>query len=371
MEGGTSCSENVWVWRDDTDTLVCVPKQDADLLREFWSGQSKPSKAFRSTHYDRTIFRSINNFNKLQEKMQQNQPFPLYRDVGAKGQVQSVGLQNIKHITLQYISEKHLDRMLAGAVIKFDTCLSLCCFDKLLLSCIRYFHDFLRTHQYDDVGDNAYKYLDSSSKDWEEKVLEAEADLSRMRSTIAHLYSSLLLCMELDESLHHSNHGRRRSSKSQIDNQFYEALYDYLLFGVWVTFNRQNWELIKSSLGSMFRSPFTVCLDNTPAPVDFKHKTSVDFTRVGRDSKDLILSVSKYKYTRSKVMQVILPQVATPSSSKDSPQTGVEPTLTELIQLTENVGILGSDLSHLDPISLEPLPERLRHSSTSFSRGNT
>ncbi|KAI6654611.1 hypothetical protein LOD99_1007 [Oopsacas minuta] len=369
MQEDISCLENVWVWRDDTECLVCAPKQDADLLREFWSGQSKPTRSLRSNHYDRNLFRSINNFHKLQDRLIQNHPLTLFTDFTANRQVQTIGLYKIKQITLNYIADKHLDKMLIGAVIKFDTCLSLCCFDKLLLCCIRYFHDFQCIRQYDDVGDNAYKYLDSSSKDWEEKVLAAKAGLSCMRSTIARVYSSLILCMGLDESLHHSSYGKRKTSKSQIDNQFYEAMYDYLLFGVWITFSRLHWEQIKSSIGTLFKAPFTICLDKTPTPIDFKHSVSVDFARIGRDSKGLIISASKHKHTRSKVMQVILPEVSSMSPIPD--QMEDELSLEELIQLTENVGIIGSNLALFDPLTLEPLPERLRLSSTSFSRSNT
>ena len=172
--------------------------------------------------------------------------------------------------------------------------------------------------------------------------------------------------MELDGSLHHSNHGKRKTSKSQIDNQFYEAMYDYLLFGVWITFSRQHWEEIKSSIGALFKAPFTTCLDRTPAPSHHGQTASVDFARVGRESKGLTLSVSKHKYTRSKAMQVILSQAA-----PDPETTGEESELEELVRLTENVGIIGSNLALFDPLSLEPLPERLRLSTASFARSSS
>ena len=363
MEEVSASPENVWVWREDTESLVCVAKQDADLLREYWSGQCVSARPLRSNHYDRTLFRSINNFNKLQEKLLQNPPLPLYRGaVGDKSQVSTVGLSNIKQVAVEYISEKHLASMLMGAVVKFDTCLSLCCFDKLLLCCIRYFHNSLRLRQYSDVGDNAYKYLDSSSKDWEERVLTTEADLHRMSSAIARVYSSLLLCVELDGSLHHSNHGKRKTSKSQIDNQFYEAVYDYLLFGVWVTFSRQHWEEIKSSIGALFKAPFTVCLERRPDPSHHGQPASVGFARVGREFKSLSLSVSKHKYTRS-----ILSKSVSPAETA----TGTESELEDLVRLTDNVGIIGSNLALFDPISLEPIPDRLRLSTASFARSSS
>ena len=361
--------DNVWVWRDDTDTLVCVPKQDADLLRDYWAGHSKSDRAIRSNH-DKALLKSIYNFTKLNEKTQHhNSPFAFHFDLSINPKESKIGLNHVKRAALNLIAEKHLRKMLVGAVMKFDTCLTFESFDKLLLCSIRYFHDFLRLSQFCDVGDNAYKYLDSSSKEWEKKISQTKTDFSRMKASLARIYSSLLLCLGLDESMHHSNHGKQRTSKSQIDNQFFEALYDYLLFGVWVTFGRKHWEQIKSCIGVLFKAPFVVCLDKTPPPLDNEGKVSIDFARIGRESKDLILSVTKHKYTRSKVLQVVLPvSVSSQDSQSKSAPLGAEPGLEELRQLTENAGIMGADLALYDPMSLELLPESVRLSNASFAR---
>uniref|UniRef100_A0A8B9Q5W2 Protein phosphatase 1 regulatory subunit 36 n=1 Tax=Apteryx owenii TaxID=8824 RepID=A0A8B9Q5W2_APTOW len=192
----------------------------------------------------------------------------------------------------------------------------------------------------------------------EKEMDDVLAKLEVARIHLAKLYCNLILGEGMAEH-HHMSCGKRKTSSSQKDRDFFESFYSYCSYVAWLAFRQKHFRVIQEEIGRLLRSDiFNPTL---------REKKDVDFcicflSRNGCAKRPSINTVAQQ---RSPVLSTLLPlpkdsaqhlfqkqfyrrgKTPQPCKSKDLPD------FSELF--TTKVGIIGAHRSELNPITLMPM----------------
>ncbi|XP_043373741.1 protein phosphatase 1 regulatory subunit 36 isoform X4 [Dermochelys coriacea] len=202
---------------------------------------------------------------------------------------------------------------------------------------------------------------------------ELEETLAKLAGTKKHLakvYCILILGLGMAEK-HHMACGKRKTSSTQKDREFFECFYNFCTYVAWVVFRQKYFQEIQEEVGRLLRSDIF-----NPA---LREKNSPDLqkTDVSADQRKVIFPYHRSVYARrpaiksvigqrSPVLSTLLPlpkdnaeylfqshylhrgRTLPTSSSKDLPDFST-------VELTPKVGIIGALRSKFNPHTLMPI----------------
>ncbi|XP_037757025.1 protein phosphatase 1 regulatory subunit 36 isoform X4 [Chelonia mydas] len=202
---------------------------------------------------------------------------------------------------------------------------------------------------------------------------ELEETLAKLAGTKKHLakvYCILILGLGMAEQ-HHMACGKRKTSSTQKDREFFECFYNFCTYVAWVVFRRKYFQEIQEEVGRLLRSDIF-----NPA---LREKNSPDLqkTDVSANQRKVIFPYHRSIYARrpaiksvvgqrSPVLSTLLPlpkdnaeylfqnhylhrgRTLPTSSSKNLPDYST-------VELTPKVGIIGALRSKFNPHTLMPI----------------
>ncbi|XP_042714179.2 protein phosphatase 1 regulatory subunit 36 isoform X3 [Chrysemys picta bellii] len=202
---------------------------------------------------------------------------------------------------------------------------------------------------------------------------EREETLAKLTGTKKHLakvYCILILGLGMAEQ-HHMACGKRKTSSSQKDREFFECFYNFCTYVAWVVFRRKHFQEIQEEVGRLLRSDIF-----NPALRE-KNSPNLQKTDVSADQRKVIFPYHRSVYARrpaiksvvgqrSPVLSTLLPlpkdnaqylfqthylhrgRTLPTCSSKDLPDYST-------VELTRKVGIIGALRSKFNPHTLMPI----------------
>uniref|UniRef100_A0A8C3I7U3 Protein phosphatase 1 regulatory subunit 36 n=1 Tax=Chrysemys picta bellii TaxID=8478 RepID=A0A8C3I7U3_CHRPI len=183
---------------------------------------------------------------------------------------------------------------------------------------------------------------------------EREETLAKLTGTKKHLakvYCILILGLGMAEQ-HHMACGKRKTSSSQKDREFFECFYNFCTYVAWVVFRRKHFQEIQEEVGRLLRSDIF-----NPA---LREKNSPNLVYARRPAIKSVVG------QRSPVLSTLLPlpkdnaqylfqthylhrgRTLPTCSSKDLPDYST-------VELTPKVGIIGALRSKFNPHTLMPI----------------
>ncbi|XP_064403932.1 protein phosphatase 1 regulatory subunit 36-like isoform X2 [Halichondria panicea] len=163
-----------------------------------------------------------------------------------------ISLQDIKVVAVKLIGDDTLKKTRRNTCHLFDSCSHTPEMDHLLWSTLIYYNCW-REHN-KALNDDNVAIPGSLGDGCRETLRHWRDELAQSRINLGEAYSRIILGLGHSES-HHCQAGRLRVSRTQTDKEFFEVLYEFILYVVWVTFGYKDWEVVHQQLGSFFRTP--------------------------------------------------------------------------------------------------------------------
>ncbi|XP_065920961.1 protein phosphatase 1 regulatory subunit 36-like [Dysidea avara] len=164
---------------------------------------------------------------------------------------QLVSLDDVKSVAVGMIADKVVRKMSQQSIQLFDTCYRSEQVDTYLWDTIVYFSRYLVVREL-EMDKNLTMPGDLGRK-VRESLKKAKRSQSVAINKLAQSYSVLILAIGLDDQ-HHSMKGRLQASRSKLDLELFEAIYEFVFYVTWITLHKRHWELIHDELGRIFRT---------------------------------------------------------------------------------------------------------------------
>ncbi|CAF3639262.1 unnamed protein product [Rotaria sordida] len=134
--------------------------------------------------------------------------------------------------------------------IEFEEYVSMLQVHEFLLYLLNYFYWFFETM--DNTLSKNERYIDRSQME-KNHIRIAYANLLACLRELGCKYAILLLGINL-KYFHHMRNGDLYYSCTYIDRTIYESLFIFSTYFTWITFYRQNFDLIRNELARLFRA---------------------------------------------------------------------------------------------------------------------
>ncbi|XP_075782527.1 protein phosphatase 1 regulatory subunit 36 isoform X4 [Pelodiscus sinensis] len=132
---------------------------------------------------------------------------------------------------------------------------------------------------------------------------EREETLAKLEGTKKHLakvYCILILGLGMAEH-HHMACGKRKTSSTQKDREFFECFYNFCTYVAWVVFRRKNFQEIQEEVGRLLRSDIF-------NPALREKSSSMQKTDVSADQRKVIFPYHRSIYARRPAIKSVVGQ---------------------------------------------------------------
>ncbi|XP_074852463.1 protein phosphatase 1 regulatory subunit 36 isoform X2 [Carettochelys insculpta] len=357
-------SLGVWYWKDDTNTLEFASSIPApDAKEKLKKGKTIHFQEMGSKTLDRatsSTFRELIG-GKFHEKRisirEEKSPRLLKRE-----QNKCVTLDDVKYAALFLVQEDE-----SCHIPSFTTILRSKQLDEFLMALLFYLSHYLEKIALEKEPRSCM--INPSALDQKE-LEETLAKLAGAKKHLAKVYCILILGLGMAEQ-HHMACGKRKTSSTQKDREFFECFYNFCTYVAWVVFRRKHFQEIQEEVGRLLRS------DMFNPALREKKSTNLEKTDVSADQRKVIFPYHRSVYDRrpaiksvvglrSPVLSTLLPlpkdkaqylfqkhylpqgRTIPASHSKDLPDYSD-------VQLTPKVGIIGALRSKFNPHTLMPI----------------
>lgn len=279
-----------WIWKEDTNSLEQV-STGLQLSDKQMMNFRKIKKSNKSG-----IGKGFNNVANLTSKKCKRQK------TNSKASNLRLHATENRAILLDDVKRVAYDLMvdLCEFAEGFEETLKNNQFDNLLEKLLIYFDVF-----FDKVAlDEKTNEMDTELSSLEKKAYSAiTTRIEGSQRSLAEQYCILILGLDTEKQ-HHMACGKLRKSYTKKDKDFFENLYTYFSFVVWVAFRRNYFECIQEELGRMFRSP---AFNPNAIPVD-DHEFKLAYELTKLKIKEITLVPSPIRKNRRPPIHSILNQ---------------------------------------------------------------
>lgn len=258
--GGVIVQTGTWTWNDYARDMQFVSK-DGDsitcrgLKKKPTTVRYPPCKPSQVVNGDVEEQSGVNNERDVSSKQSG------LRSSGGKNshkansnpeQQPLVTLSDVKMVAIELLDAKKIRKMSKQSAALFDSYF----FktekgDTFLWDTIVYIKRYLVIKELE--SDKNLKMPGGIGRRVRDAMKKAKYSLSIAINRLAQSYSMLILAIGLDDQ-HHSMRGRLKASRSKLDLELFEAIYEFAFYVTWVTFYKAHWELIREELGRIFRT---------------------------------------------------------------------------------------------------------------------
>ncbi|XP_074813290.1 protein phosphatase 1 regulatory subunit 36 isoform X3 [Natator depressus] len=331
MQAMIKIAPGVWYWKEDTNTLEFASSiPTADAKEKLKKGKTIHFQEMGSKTLDRStpsMFRDLFGARFPEKRMNiQEEKSPR---LSKRGQNECVTLDDVKYAALFLVQEDESYHIPSFTAVMRNP-----------------------------------SVLD------QKELEETLAKLAGTKKHLAKVYCILILGLGMAEQ-HHMACGKRKTSSTQKDREFFECFYNFCTYVAWVVFRRKYFQEIQEEVGRLLRSDIF-----NPA---LREKNSPDLqkTDVSADQRKVIFPYHRSIYARrpaiksvvgqrSPVLSTLLPlpkdnaeylfqnhylhrgRTLPTSSSKNLPDYST-------VELTPKVGIIGALRSKFNPHTLMPI----------------
>ncbi|XP_009673874.1 protein phosphatase 1 regulatory subunit 36 isoform X1 [Struthio camelus] len=347
----------VWYWNDDTNRLefASFNPEAKERLKE---GKDHPQEmgceALNSIFQD--VCTALFTGRRLAEQEGKS------RRLSKRVQHEYVTLDDVKYAALRLRQKSEAHRMLSLKAAMRNKRL-----DAFLMALILYLSFYLEKITLEKTPKTPVSTTVLSEKKEKEYVL---AKLEVARIHLAKVYCDLILGEGMAEH-HHMSCGKRKTSSSQKDRDFFESFYNYCNYVAWLVFRRKHFRVIQEEISRLLRSDIF-------NPI-LRKKNHADLQKAGHQTADAKKarfpchrngcakrpSINTVAQQRSPMLSTLLPlpkdsaqhlfqkqfyrqgKTPQPCKNKDLPE------FSELF--TTKVGIIGAHCSELNPMMVMPM----------------
>ncbi|XP_073205980.1 protein phosphatase 1 regulatory subunit 36 isoform X3 [Lepidochelys kempii] len=331
MQAMIKIAPGVWYWKEDTNTLEFASSiPTADAKEKLKKGKTIHFQEMGSKTLDRStpsMFRDLFGARFPEKRMNiQEEKSPR---LSKRGQNECVTLDDVKYAALFLVQEDESYHIPSFTAVMRNP-----------------------------------SVLD------QKELEETLAKLAGTKKHLAKVYCLLILGLGRPAQ-HHMACGKRKTSSTQKDREFFECFYNFCTYVAWVVFRRKYFQEIQEEVGRLLRSDIF-----NPA---LREKNSPDLqkTDVSADQRKVIFPYHRSIYARrpaiksvvgqrSPVLSTLLPlpkdnaeylfqnhylhrgRTLPTSSSKNLPDYST-------VELTPKVGIIGALRSKFNPHTLMPI----------------
>ncbi|XP_034625641.1 protein phosphatase 1 regulatory subunit 36 isoform X2 [Trachemys scripta elegans] len=335
MQPMTKIAPGVWYWKEDTKTLEFA-RSTPSMFRDLF-GARFPEK----------------RMNIQEEKSPR---------LSKRGQNACVTLDDVKYAALFLVQEDE-----SYHISSFTAVMRSKQLDEFLMALLFYLSYYLEKIALEKKPKSFM--VNPSVLDQKERE-ETLAKLTGTKKHLAKVYCILILGLGMAEQ-HHMACGKRKTSSSQKDREFFECFYNFCTYVAWVVFRRKHFQEIQEEVGRLLRSDIF-----NPALRE-KNSPNLQKTDVSADQRKVIFPYHRSVYARrpaiksvvgqrSPVLSTLLPlpkdnaqylfqthylhrgRTLPTCSSKDLPDYST-------VELTPKVGIIGALRSKFNPHTLMPI----------------
>ncbi|XP_062433857.1 protein phosphatase 1 regulatory subunit 36 [Rhea pennata] len=348
----------IWYWKDDTNTLEFA-SSDPEAEEHLKKGKNIHFQEMGGTALN-SIFQDVCTAMFTGRRLAEQEGKS--RRLSKRVQHDYVTLDDVKYAALFLGQESEAHRMLSFTAVMRNKKL-----DAFLMALIFYLSFYLEKIALEKTSKTPVSTIVLLEEKEMDNVL---AKLEVARIHLAKLYCNLILGEGMAEHYHMSC-GKRKTSSSQKDRDFFESFYSYCCYVAWLAFRRKHFRVIQEEICRLLRSDiFNPTL---------REKKDVDLQKAGDQTADAKKvrfpchrngcakrpSINIVAQQRSPVLSTLLPlpkdsaqhlfqkqfyhrgKTPQPCKSKDLPE------FSELF--TTKVGIIGAPRSELNPIMLMPI----------------
>ena len=283
-----------WIWRDETNSLEQISSGIQQHSDKTTFTKTKERRKGATAKGIPKMVQHAKMVTQLTSSLKATSPKPL-RTKTPSTDLRKVTLDDVKKVSLELLLD------VCELTDGFEEISRGEQFDELLEKLLLYFDAF-----FDRVALDLKREKDVTSElsATEKKAyLNVEQRLDEAQKLLAKRYCILIMGLDT-EGQHHMICGKRRKSHTKKDKDFYENLYSYCSFVVWITFKRTYFEHIQEEMGRLFRSasfnPHGVPLE------DPEFKLAYQLTKL--EIKEITLSPTSVRKTKRPAIQSILKQ---------------------------------------------------------------
>nr|XP_025045912.1 protein phosphatase 1 regulatory subunit 36 [Pelodiscus sinensis] len=237
----------VWYWKEDTQTLEFASSTPATEVKEKLQKckaihfQEMGSKTVdRSTHGMFQELFGIQFPEKRTSIREEKSP-----KLSKRGQNEYITLDDVKYVALFLVQEDE-----SYHIPSFTSIMRSKQLDEFLMALLFYLSHYLEKIALEKKP-KAFMVTPSvlDQKEREETL----AKLEGTKKHLAKVYCILILGLGMAEH-HHMACGKRKTSSTQKDREFFECFYNFCTYVAWVVFRRKNFQEIQEEVGRLLRS---------------------------------------------------------------------------------------------------------------------
>jgi len=286
-----------WVWRDETNTLEQIStgfQPNSDKLNFNKVRDRRKGGTVKGLPKMTQVVRNKCNIGTVPQPMKAQSPNPV-RNRTPSADTRRITLNDVKGVVFILMTDA------CEFADGFEEIMHGDQLDELLKKLLLYFDAFFDRVALDKKHEND---LVSELSVTEKKAYwSVENRLEEAQKMLAKRYCILIMGLDTEKQ-HHMTCGKSRKSYTKKDKEFFENLYTYCSFIVWITFKRTHFELIQEELGRLFRSstfnPHGVTFD------DHEFKLACQLTKL--EIKEITMAPSSVRKNRRPAIQSILNQ---------------------------------------------------------------
>lgn len=360
-----------WMWKDETQSLEQIstglqPPADKQILT-----YGKTKKGLKAVPG-----KGINNAIQLKTMTRKSIPpvavrKPASPNPGLKANKQhnrSILLDDVKRVAfdIMHISEEYEMSLLFEETLRGNQ------LDDLLSILVIYFKAY-----FDKVAleskPNVMGYELSSAEKKTCSMVMKQLELSQ--KMLGEKYCILILGLDTEKQ-HHMACGKQRKSYTKKDKDFYESLYSYCCLVVWITFRRNDFQLIQEELGRLFRSqaynPFSRPVDDHEFRLAFEltkleiQDISLGPKSIRKNKRPPIKSILNQRspvlvslFPNSKESALVLLDRHNPLTFNKKKDMNENSIMLDLSLSKLNVGIIGESMSCFNSHTLAPFGDEI------------
>ncbi|KAG6933269.1 protein phosphatase 1 regulatory subunit 36, partial [Chelydra serpentina] len=364
MQPTIKIAPGVWYWKEDTNTLEFASSiPAADAKEKLKKGKTIHFQEMGGKTLDRStpsMFRDLFGAKFPEKRMNiQEEKSPR---LSKRGQNECVTLDDVKYAALFLVQEDE-----SYHIPSFTAILRSKQLDEFLMALLFYLSCYLEKIA---LEKKPKSFMVNPSVLDQKELEETLAKLTGTKKHLAKVYCILILGLGMAEQ-HHMACGKKKTSSTQKDREFFECFYNFCTYVAWVVFRRKHFQEIQEEVGRLLRSDIF-----NPALRE-KNSPNLQKTDVSGDQRKVIFPYHRSVYARrpaiksvvgqrSPVLSTLLPlpkdnaqylfqnhylhrgRTLPTSSSKDLPDYST-------VELTPKVGIIGALRSKFNPHTLMPI----------------
>ncbi|XP_044868740.1 protein phosphatase 1 regulatory subunit 36 isoform X1 [Mauremys mutica] len=364
MQPMIKIAPGVWYWKEDTKTLEFASSiPAADAKEKLKKGKTIHFQEMGSKTLDRStpsMFRDLFGARFPEKRMNiQEEKSPR---LSKRGQNECITLDDVKYVALFLVQEDE-----SYHIPSFTAVMRSKQLDEFLMALLFYLSYYLEKIA---LEKKPKSFMVNPSVLDQKELEETLAKLAGTKKHLAKVYCILILGLGRAEQ-HHMACGKRKTSSTQKDREFFECFYNFCTYVSWVVFRRKHFQEIQEEVGRLLRSDIF-----NPALRE-KNSPNLQKTDVSADQRKVIFPYHRSVYARrpaiksvvgqrSPVLSTLLPlpkdnaqylfqnhylhrgRTLPTCSSKDLPDYSA-------VELTPKVGIIGALRSKFNPHTLMPI----------------